>query len=72
MDTQANTDAARARRYRGRQREGVRVFRIAANEAALAQALIDARLLKAELIENSPAIAHAAQKLVDIFVRDDK
>jgi hypothetical protein len=70
MDTQANPDAVRARRYRQRQRNGMLVLTIEANETILAQALVEARLLRSEHIDNRPAIAHAAQKLMDIFARE--
>jgi hypothetical protein len=73
MDTHTTTntsaDADRARRYRQRKRSGMLVLTVEANEVALAQALVDARLLKPQHIDNRPAITHAAQKLVDIFVR---
>lgn len=70
MQSQTSSDRDRARRYRARRRGGILVLTVVANEVALTEALVDAKLLKPEYADNRPALEHAVQKLIDVFVRE--
>ncbi len=67
----SDTAAIRAKRYRQRQRDGMIVLALQANEALLVDALVAMKLLKPEHIDNRLAIEHATQKMLDIFVKDE-
>jgi hypothetical protein len=71
MDTQANPDAVRARRYRQRRRNGLKVSTVVWDEIKFPKALVAMRLLKPEHIDNGPAIEHSLQKLVDTVSEDE-
>lgn len=65
MDTLTSPDAVRARRYRRRRRNGLKVSSVVWDEIKLPKALVAMRLLKPEFIDNSSAIEHSLQKLID-------
>jgi hypothetical protein len=64
--------ADRVREHRARKKSGVVLITIAADEAALASALVDAKLLDHNLADDQAAIAQATSRLIESFAMAKK
>jgi hypothetical protein len=64
--------ADRVREHRARKKSGVVLITIAADEAALASALVQAKLLDPNLADDQAAIAQATSRLIESFAMAKK
>ena len=70
MEMQATNVAVRMRRRRQRRREGLAVLPVEVDVIALADVLIEAKLLDPNLTDDRTALAKATTQLIEIFCRE--